>query len=59
MRNLLGNLTRPRTTSAINNKNSGAVINNYSFGDIELPNVTNAQQFANELKSMLNITKNQ
>lgn len=58
MRNLLGNLTRPRTTSIINNK-SGAVVNNYSFGDIELPNVTNAQQFANELKSMLNITKNQ
>ena len=58
MRNLLGNLTKPRTTSIINNKN-GAVVNNYSFGDIELPNVTNAQQFANELKSMLNITKNQ
>ena len=58
MRNLLGNLTRPRTTSIINNK-SGAVVNNYNFGDIELPNVTNAQQFANELKSMLNITKNQ
>lgn len=58
MRNLLGNLTKPRTTSIINNKN-GAVVNNYNFGDIELPNVTNAQQFANELKSMLNITKNQ
>ena len=58
MRNLLGNLTKPRTTSIINNK-SGAVVNNYNFGDIELPNVTNAQQFANELKSMLNITKNQ
>lgn len=58
MRNLLGNLTKPRTTSIINNKN-GAVVNNYSFGDIELPNVTNAQQFVNELKSMLNITKNQ
>lgn len=58
MRNLLGNLTKPRTTSIINNKN-GAVVNNYSFGNIELPNVTNAQQFANELKSMLNITKNQ
>lgn len=58
MRNLLGNLTKPRTTSVINNKN-GAVVNNYNFGDIELPNVTNAQQFANELKSMLNITKNQ
>ena len=58
MRNLLGNLTKPRVTSVVNNK-GGAVVNNYSFGDIELPNVTNAQQFANELKSMLNITKNQ
>ena len=58
MRNLLGNLTRPRVTSVVNNK-GGAVVNNYSFGDIELPNVTNAQQFANEIKSMLNITKNQ
>lgn len=57
MRNLLGNLTKPRFTS--NLEKSSSVVNNYSFGNIELPNVTNARQFANELKSLLNITKNQ
>lgn len=58
MRNLLSNLTRPQTVSAFGNV-GGSVTNNYSFGNIELPNVTNARQFANELKSLLNITKNQ
>ena len=57
MRNLLGNLTKPKFTS--NLEKSSSVVNNYSFGNIELPNVTNARQFANELKSLLNITKNQ
>lgn len=57
MRNLLGNLTKPRFTS--NLEKGSSVVNNYSFGNIELPNVTNARQFANELKSLLNITKNQ
>ena len=57
MKNLLSNLTRPQYTS-----NFGAVgsqvINNYSFGNIDLPNVQNAQQFINELKSLVNTTKN-
>ena len=58
MKNLLGNLTKPGFKS--NFKNSGnSSINNYNFGNIELPNVTNAHQFANELQSLLNITKNQ
>ncbi len=57
MRNLLGNLTKPKITSNLGT--SSSVVNNYSFGNIELPNVTNARQFANELKSLLNITKNQ
>lgn len=58
MRNLLGNLTKPRVSSVINNQTGGAVYN-YHFGDLNLPNVTNAQQFANEIKSILNITKHQ
>ena len=57
MKNLLSNLTKPQYTS-----NFGAggsqVINNYSFGNIDLPNVQNAQQFINELKSLVNTTKN-
>ena len=57
MRNLLGNLIKPKFTSNLGT--SSSVVNNYSFGNIELPNVTNARQFANELKSLLNITKNQ
>ena len=31
----------------------------YNFGNIELPNVTNARQFVTELKSLINITKHQ
>lgn len=58
MRNLLGNLTKPRVSSVVNNQTGGAVYN-YHFGDLNLPNVTNAQQFANEIKSILNITKHQ
>ena len=57
MKNLLSNLTKPQYTS-----NFGAggsqIINNYSFGNIDLPNVNNAQQFINELKSLVNTTKN-
>lgn len=58
MRNLLSNMTRPQIISNYN-KTSNPVINNYNFGDIELPNVNNAQQFINELKSIVNITKHQ
>lgn len=57
MRNMLFTLTRPQTTSNLPT-NSGSV-NNYNFGNIELPNVTNAKQFVTELKSLVNITKHQ
>lgn len=56
MKNLLSNLIKPQYTSNINSGSS--IINNYNFGDIELPNVNNAQQFINELKSLVNTTKN-
>ena len=57
MRNMLSTLTRPQVTSNLPT-NSGSV-NNYNFGNIELPNVTNAKQFVTELKSLVNITKHQ
>ena len=57
MRNMLSSLTRPQTTS--NLPTSGGAVNNYNFGNIELPNVTNAKQFVTELKSLVNITKHQ
>lgn len=57
IRNLLSNLTKPQYTSNINN-NGSSVVNNYSIGNIELPNVQNSQQFINELKSLVNTSKN-
>lgn len=57
MRNMLSSLTRPQTTS--NLPAGGGAITNYNFGNIELPNVTNARQFVTELKSLVNITKHQ
>ena len=57
MRNMLSSLTRPQTTS--NLPTSSGAVNNYNFGNIELPNVTNAKQFVTELKSLVNITKHQ
>ena len=57
MRTLLSNITRPQTSS--NFKSSGEKIVNYNFGNIELPNVSNAKQFVTELKSLVNITKHQ
>jgi len=57
IRNLLSNLTKPQYTSNINN-NGNSVVNNYSIGNIELPNVQNSQQFINELKSLVNTSKN-
>ena len=56
IRNLLSNLTKPQYTSNMSNGNS--VVNNYSIGNIELPNVQNSQQFINELKSLVNTSKN-
>lgn len=57
MRNMLSTLTRPQVTS--NLPTSSGAVNNYNFGNIELPNVTNAKQFVTELKSLVNITKHQ
>lgn len=57
MRNMLSSLTRPQTTS--NLPTGGGAVTNYNFGNIELPNVTNAKQFVTELKSLVNITKHQ
>nr|DAK84689.1 MAG TPA: minor tail protein [Caudoviricetes sp.] len=56
MKNLLSTLTRPTKNKLAM---SGGVVNNYNFGDIKLPNVTNAQQFLRELNSIVNITKHQ
>lgn len=57
MRNMLSSLIRPQTTS--NLPTGGGAVTNYNFGNIELPNVTNARQFVTELKSLVNITKHQ
>lgn len=57
MKNMLANFIRPQTTSSVTSNNSNVA--NYNFGNIELPNVTNAKQFVTELKSLVNITKHQ
>ena len=57
MRNMLSTLIKPQVSS--NLPTSGGAVNNYNFGNIELPNVTNAKQFVTELKSLVNITKHQ
>jgi TP901 family phage tail tape measure protein len=57
MKSMLANFTRPQTTSNISGGNSA--VTNYNFGNIELPNVSNAQQFVTELKSLINIQKHQ
>lgn len=57
MRNMLSNITRPQVTSKMQSNNS--CVNNYNFGNIELPNVNNAKQFITELKSYVNITNHQ
>lgn len=57
IRNILSNITKPQVTSAFAGGN-GTSVNNYNFGNIELPNVNNAQQFISELKSLVNTTRN-
>lgn len=57
VRNLLSNITRPQIIGAT--AGSSNSVNNYNFGNIELPNVTNAKQFVTELKSLVNITRHQ
>lgn len=56
MRNLLSNLTKPSVVSNVKSGNSE--VYNYSFGNIELPNVSNAKQFISELKSLINTSRN-
>lgn len=57
MKSVLSNFIRPQTSSNLPSKN--ASVTNYNFGNIELPNVSNAKQFVTELKSLVNITKHQ
>ena len=57
MKSMLSNFIRPQTSSNLSSKN--ASVTNYNFGNIELPNVSNAKQFVTELKSLVNITKHQ
>ncbi len=57
MKNILSNFIRPQTSSNLPSKNANVI--NYNFGNIELPNVSNAKQFVTELKSLVNITKHQ
>ena len=57
MKSMLSNFIRPQTSSNLPSKNAG--VTNYNFGNIELPNVSNAKQFVTELKSLVNITKHQ
>ena len=57
MRNMLANFTKPQVSK--NFANNTNKVENYNFGNIELPNVHNAQQFVTELKSLINITKHQ
>lgn len=57
MRNLLRTFTSPRYNKVA--MAGGGQVNNYNFGDLNLPNVSNASQFITELKSIVNITKHQ
>ncbi|MCI7555026.1 MAG: hypothetical protein MST00_06315 [Tenericutes bacterium] len=57
MKSIVSNFIRPQTFSNLPSKN--ASVTNYNFGNIELPNVSNAKQFVTELKSLVNITKHQ
>lgn len=57
MKNMFNYFTRPQVSSNLSSSSNSVV--NYSFGNIELPNVSNAKQFITELKSLVNITKHQ
>lgn len=57
MKNLINTYVLPKTSSNLpGGQNS---VTNYNFGNIELPNVNNAQQFITELKSLVNIQRHQ
>ena len=57
MKNLLSSLVKPRFSSNFSGGEKNKIYN-YNFGNIELPNVNNAQQFINELKSLVNVSRN-
>lgn len=57
MKSLLSSFSKPRTSSVVSA--NGGNVTNYNFGNVELPNVSNAKQFITELKSLVNITKHQ
>lgn len=57
MKNMFRFFTKPQFSNNMASSNSSVV--NYNFGNIELPNVNNARQFITELKSLVQITKNQ
>ena len=57
MKNLLSSLVKPRFSSNFSEGEKNKIYN-YNFGNIELPNVNNAQQFINELKSLVNVSRN-
>lgn len=57
MKKVVGAVLNPATK---NLQSSGSQnVTTYNFGDISLPNVTNAKQFVTELASLVNITKHQ
>lgn len=58
MKNMISTFMRPEVSSNFKGMGGGSV-QNYNFGNIELPNVHNGQQFINELKSLVNIQKHQ
>ena len=55
-KNIMSSIVRPKSVGGAGGNSS---VNNYNFGNIELPNVTNARQFMTELRSLINITKHQ
>lgn len=57
MKNLIKTYVLPQTKSNITGGQNA--VTNYNFGNIELPNVSNAQQFVTELKSLVSLQRHQ
>lgn len=57
MKKVVGAVLNPATKNLQSNGSQN--VTTYNFGDISLPNVTNAKQFVTELASLVNITKHQ
>lgn len=55
MKGLMSTISRPEVKSNVNNTGQNVMYNFY--GDFNLPNVNNSQQFLRELKSQVNIRK--